>query len=198
MQRRSFLAGAGGAVFAGALAARPARAETLHQSGADWFTNVEVTSQDGRTFRFYDDLMRDKVIMVNFFYTSCNELCPLMTQNLAAVTDLLGERMGRDVFMYSISLDPTFDTPERLASYAKANGVGPGWLLLTGKPDDIELLRHRLGYVDSDPLQDADRDQHLGAVRIANVPLHRWVMSPALVPPAAIIRTLKRAIPEPA
>ena len=77
-------------------------------------------------------------------------------------------------------------------------GVGPGWLLLTGKPNDIELLRHRLGFVDSDPLQDADLEQHLGTVRIANVPKHRWIMSPALLNPAAIVRAVKRVIPEPA
>src|SRR4051794_14019179 len=76
--------------------------------------------------------------------------------NLANLPDLLGDRFGRDIFMYSISLQPEHDTPERLADYASLYGVGPGWLLLTGKATDIELLRHRLGFVDSDPAQDAD------------------------------------------
>jgi protein SCO1/2 len=82
-----------------------------------------------------------------------------------------------------------------LAAYARSYGVGPGWLFLTGGKDDIELLRHRLGFVDSDPVQDADLEEHIGAVRIANVPLHRWAMSPVLLNPVAFVRAVKRVIP---
>ena len=199
LHRRTLLIGAGAiAALVPTLPALADPARPLHQDGAEWFTNVEVTGHDGRTYRFYDDLLRGKVVMINFFYTDCDELCPLATQNLAVVRDLLNARTGAPVFMYSISLRPARDTPERLAAYARTYGVGPGWLMLTGKPDDIELLRHRLGFVDSDPLQDADLEQHLGTVRIANEPMHRWIMSPALVNPAAIVRSVKRVIPEPA
>jgi protein SCO1/2 len=200
LHRRTFLlagAGAGAAVIASTLPALADPTRPLHQDGADWFTNVEVTGHDGRTYRFFEDLLRDKIVMINFFYTDCDELCPLATQNLTVVRDLLNARTGAPVFMYSISLRPARDTPERLAAYARTYGVGPGWLMLTGKPDDIELLRHRLGFVDSDPLQDADPEQHLGTVRIANEPMHRWIMTPALVNPAAIVRSVKRVIPEP-
>jgi protein SCO1/2 len=197
MDRRSFLTTATAAALAPLSLATAARAAPFHQDGAEWFTNVDVISHDGRTLRFYDDLLRGKIILVNFFFTECDAICPLTTQNLSYLQDLLGPRFGRDIFMYSISLQPEHDTPQRLASYAKMYGVGPGWLLLTGKPNDIELLRHRLGFVDSDPAQDADLEQHLGTVRIANVPLHRWTMSPALLNPAAIVRAVKRVIPEP-
>jgi protein SCO1/2 len=197
MERRSFLRGAVGAALAPIVLASGARAEPLHQSGADWFTNVEVTGHDGRKYRFFDDLLKDKIVLVNFMYLDCDAVCPLATQNLAYVQDLLGPKVGQDIFMYSISLQPKLDTPERLASYAKRYGIGPGWLFLTGQPDDIELLRHRLGFVDSDPVQDADLEQHLGTVRIANVPMHRWVMQPALTNPEVIVRSVKRVIPEP-
>jgi protein SCO1/2 len=196
MDRRKFFVGATAAALMPFALASSGKAQNLHQDGAEWFTNVEVTTHDGRTLRFYDDLLKGKIILVNFFFTECDAVCPLMTQNLAYVQDLLANRVGRDIFMYSISLQPEHDTPERLAAYAKSYGVGPGWLLLTGKPDDIELLRHRLGFVDSDPAQDADLEQHLGTVRIANEPLHRWIMSPALLNPAAIVRAVKRVIPE--
>jgi protein SCO1 len=83
-----------------------------------------------------------------------------------------------------------------LSAYARSYGVGPGWLFLTGGRDDIELLRHRLGFVDSDPVQDADLEQHIGTVRIANEPMHRWAMSPALLNPRALVRAVKRVIPE--
>ena len=196
MQRRMFFAGATAAALAPAFRASPAVAAPFFQDGAEWFTNVEVTDHNGKTYHFYDDLMKDKIILVNFFFTECDAICPLATQNLSYVQDLLGSRFGREIFMYSISLQPEHDTPERLAGYARLYGVGPGWLMLTGKRDDVELLRHRLGFVDSDRVQDADLEQHLGTVRIANVPMHRWIMTPALLDPAAIVRAVKRVIPE--
>jgi protein SCO1/2 len=98
--------------------------------------------------------------------------------------------------MASISLQPEHDTPAVLAAYAKSYNIGPGWQFLTGKKDDIELLRHRLGFVDSDPNEDADLEQHIGTVRIANEPMHRWAMSPALLNPPALVRAVKRVLPE--
>jgi protein SCO1 len=173
-----------------------ARARTLHQDGAAWFTNVVVTTQDGQRLQFYDDVMKDKIVLINFFFTDCDAICPLMTENLVRVQELLGARVGQDIFMVSITLQPEHDTPEVLSAYARSYGVGPGWLFLTGGRDDIELLRHRLGFVDSDPVQDADLEQHIGTVRIANEPMHRWAMSPALLNPRALVRAVKRVIPE--
>ena len=196
MQRRKFIAGAATAALAPFALAVAGKAAELHQDGAAWFTNVEVKTHDGRTLHFYDDVMKGKIVMINFFFTDCDAICPLMTENLARVQELLGPRVGTEIFMASISLQPEHDTPEVLAAYAKTYGIGPGWDLLTGKKDDIELLRHRLGFVDSDKIEDADPEQHIGTVRIANEPMHRWAMSPALLNPAAMIRALKRVIPE--
>jgi protein SCO1/2 len=196
MNRRTFFAGAATAALAPFALAVAGTAREMHQDGAAWFTNVEVKTQDGRTLRFYDDVLKGKIVLINFFFTDCDAVCPLMTENLARVQELLGDRVGKDIFMVSISLQPERDTPEVLAAYAKTYGVGPGWLFLTGKRDDIELLRHRLGFVDSDPVEDADPEQHIGTVRITNEPMHRWAMSPALVNPTALVRTVKRVIPE--
>ena len=196
MNRRKFFAGAASAALAPFALAVAGKARELHQDGAAWFTNVEVKTQDGRTLRFYDDVLKGKVVLINFFFTDCDAVCPLMTENLTRVQELLGDRVGKDIFMVSISLEPEHDTPEVLAAYAKTYGVGPGWLFLTGKKTDIDLLRHRLGFVDSDPVEDADPEQHIGTVRITNEPMHRWAMSPALVNPPALVRTVKRVIPE--
>jgi protein SCO1/2 len=196
MNRRTFFAGAATAALAPFALAVAGKAREFHQDGAAWFTNAEVKTQDGRTLRFYDDVLKGKIVLINFFFTDCDAVCPLMTENLARVQELLGDRVGNDIFMVSISLQPEHDTPEVLAAYAKTYGVGPGWLFLTGKRDDIELLRHRLGFADSDPVEDADPEQHIGTVRITNEPMHRWAMSPALVNPTALVRTVKRVIPE--
>ena len=196
MKRRQLLVGSAAASLASAALAPLGRAS--NQDGAAWFTNVAVRTQDGRTLRFYDDVMKGRILLINFFFTECDAICPLMTENLARVQALLAPRVGEDIFMVSITLRPDHDTPDVLAAYARAFGVGPGWLFLTGGRNDIELLRHRLGFVDSDPVQDADPEQHIGTVRIANEPLHRWAMCPALVDPAALVRTVKRVIPAPA
>jgi protein SCO1/2 len=195
MDRRKFFVGAAAVAMSPFALTSAGKAETLPQDGAEWFTNVEVKTQDGRTLRFYDDVMKGKILLINFFFTECDAICPLTTENLARVQELLGPRVGNEIRMVSISLQPERDTPDRLASYARTYGVGPGWLFLTGRKDDIELLRHRLGFVDIDPVVDADPEQHLGTVRIANEPMHRWAMSPALLNPAALVRAVDRVVP---
>jgi protein SCO1 len=201
MNRRTFFAlgaagtGAALAAVAPSLSAPASKRPAFHQSGAAWFTNTRLQTHEGRTVRFYDDLMRDKIVLINFVFTGCSDVCPGMTQNLAYVQQLLGPRMGRDIFMYSLSLDPDNDSPERLADYAKTFGAGPGWLFLTGEKPDMELLRERLGFKDSDPVQDANLTEHIGTVRIGNEPLHRWIMAAGLANPEAIVRSVMRVIP---
>jgi protein SCO1/2 len=196
VQRRKFFVRAAAAALVPFALTMPVKAATLHQDGVEWFTNVEVKTHDGKTLHFYDDVLKGKIVLINFFYTDCDAICPLMTENLARVQELLTPRVGKDIFMASISLQPEHDTPAVLAAYAKSYNVGPGWQFLTGKKDDIELLRHRLGFVDSDPNEDADLEQHIGTVRIANEPMHRWAMSPALLNPPALVRAVKRVLPE--
>lgn len=149
MRRLDFLrygvAALTGAAIGGALE------EARAASGGSVIPNVEVLDQDGTSFRFYDDLVCHRAILVNFFFTSCAETCPLVTQNLREVQDLLGERMGRDVFMYSISLQPELETPAVLASYAAPWDVRSGWRFLTGRAEDIERLRKAMGFASPGP-----------------------------------------------
>jgi len=144
------------------------------------FPNVPVQTHQGRTVHFYEDLLKGKVVTVNFMYAECTGICPGMTANLLKVQSALGERVGKDIFMYSITLKPGHDTPHVLGAYAERYQVKPGWLFLTGRPDDVELLRRRLGFVDSDPALDADAGEHIGLVRFGNEPFGRWAACPAL------------------
>jgi protein SCO1/2 len=197
MNRRAFfLTGAAAAVAPLALPSRSEAARPLSQrGGAAYFTNAELRTHDGRTMRFYDDLVRGKIVLINFMYTDCGDICPGMTQNLADLQKLLGDRVGRDIFMYSISMQPEQDTPERLKAYAETFDVKPGWLFLTGAPADVDLLRRRLGFADSNPVQDADLEQHIGILRIGNEPLNRWVMAAALSRPAALMQNIRLVTP---
>jgi protein SCO1 len=113
--------------------------------GKSYLPNVNVVTQDGKTLQFYDDLIKDKIFVISFLFTTCRDICPLATARLAELQEKLGDSMGRDIFFYSISIDPETDTPERLKEYAEAFRAGPGWLFLTGKPEDIHAIRHKLG-----------------------------------------------------
>ena len=113
--------------------------------GKEYFPEVSLVSQDGKTLRFYDDLINNKVFVINFLYTTCRDICPLTASRLAELQEKLGDSVGRDIFFYSISIDPETDTPERLKQYAQTFRAGPGWLFLTGKREDIDAIRYKLG-----------------------------------------------------
>ena len=113
--------------------------------GANYFPNFPVVTQHGETLRFYDDLIKDKMVVINFIYTRCPDICPLSTARLAEVQKRLGDRVGRDVFFYSISLDPKNDTPDVLKAYAEAFDARPGWLFVTGDAKDLHTIRYKLG-----------------------------------------------------
>ena len=156
--------------------------------------NIELVTHEGRRVRFYDDLVKGKVVAINFMFATCRNACPESTQHLVEVQHALGDRMGRDVTFLSISLDAERDTPEVLRGYAEAHGAGPGWYFLTGKHDDIELLRHKLGAYELDPVIDADRTQHTGLVILGNEPAGRWKAITALGKPVRIRQAIERTI----
>lgn len=143
--------------------------------------NVELMTQDGTKVRFYDNLVKDKIVVINFMYAKCQGICPTMTANLVRVQKILHDRIGHNIFMYSITLKPEEDTPRVLKEYAAMHGAKPGWLFLTGKPVDIELLRRSLGFTNSDPVEDAEKSNHIGMLRIGNEPMLRWSACPAQV-----------------
>jgi protein SCO1/2 len=157
--------------------------------------DVEVWTHTGRRARFRTDLVADHVVLLNVFFTTCGDTCPLVTQNLAALRELLGDRIGRDVFMYSISLLPELETPEVLREYAALHGIGPGWELLTGAPADVGLLRRGLGFTGPSPEADLLDDQHTGMLRYGSAALDRWSASPALLPPTTLARAIQNSLP---
>jgi protein SCO1/2 len=145
--------------------------------GANYFPNVILTTQDGAKVHFYDDVLKGKSVVIDLIYTSCVDSCPLETARLAQVQKMLGDRVGKDIFFYSISIDPTHDTPKVLKAYAQKYHIGPGWTFLTGKKADIELISKKLGlYSEPDP---NDRDGHTPSVLIGNEPSGQWMRNSA-------------------
>src|SRR5262245_61867689 len=144
------------------------------------FPNVSLRTHDGRTVRFYDDLLRGKIVTINFMYVECEGTCPGVTSTLVEVQKELGDRVGRDILMLSITLQPAADTPGRLTAHARRYGAGPGMIFLTGLPREIDLLRHALGFSDErNPDQDADRRKHLGILRVGNEARDWWTACPS-------------------
>jgi protein SCO1/2 len=154
------------------------------------FPNVVLTTHEGKKVKFYDDLIKNKIVVFNFMYAKCEGVCPGITMNLARVKKLLGPRVGRDIFMYSITLKADVDTPKILADYARMHHAGPGWTFLTGDPKDIELLRQKQGFTNPDPELDKDKSQHIGMIRFGNEPMQWWAGCPGLAKPEFIVKEI--------
>lgn len=152
--------------------------------------NVALQTHEGRHVRFQDDLVRDRLVVINMMYANCSNLCPANTANLLRVHELLGERTGRDVFMYSLTLQPAIDKPLDLRRYMEKFGTRRGWTYLTGEPDHVELLRLRLGFYSLDAVADSDLKQHTGMLRIGHAGRDRWSMIPALAAPEQIVNSI--------
>lgn len=130
------------------LMSTPARFSTTSSDsrwGEGYMPNLPVVDQYGNTHLFYDDLIKGKKVIINFMYASCSQICGLVTSRLVLLQDKLGDAVGRDYQMYSITVDPFNDGPAELKRHADAFKVRPGWLFLTGNPDDIQLIRDKLG-----------------------------------------------------
>ena len=126
----------------------------------DYFPNIPLLTQDGKTVRFYDDLIKDKVVAINFIYTHCSDSCPAETASMRQVQKALGDRVGRDIFFYSISIDPEHDTPAVLKAYSEKFRVGPGWTFLTGNKADITFLRKKLGLYSEEESNQVQGSRH--------------------------------------
>jgi protein SCO1/2 len=171
-----------------AVAISTAYAAADTRRGADYFTNVELTTHEGRTVRFYDDLIKGKIVAIDLIYTTCQYACPLETARLAQVQRLLGERMGRDVFFYSITIDPDHDTPPVLAEYARKYQAGPGWLFLTGAKADIDRLSRKLGL--SSPPDPTNPDGHQPYLLVGNESTGQWMRNSATDNARFLARTI--------
>ena len=141
--------------------------------GADHFPNVVLTTQHGTRVRLYDDLIKGKAVAVNTFFAGCGDVCPLGTAKMLELQKLLGNRVGRDIFFYSISIDPFNDTPQTLKAYAERFNIGPGWLFLTGSEKDVQIATKKLGL---GTLQaTAPRDNHSTTLMVGHEPSGQWM-----------------------
>jgi protein SCO1/2 len=161
--------------------------------GASYFPDVAVVTQDGKTLRFYDDLIKGKIVVVSFVYTNCSDLCPIMTARLAEVKDKLGDAVGRDIFFISLSVDPEHDTPEMLKAFADAfQATAPGWQFLTGKPEDIDAINAKFG----DRSAGRGLSNHRNEILIGNDATGDWERDSALTDINQLVMTIRLMDPK--
>lgn len=139
--------------------------------GADYFPNIELTDHNGKTVRFFDDLIKDKTVVINFIYTTCPDTCPLETAHLVRVQRIMGDRLGKDVFFYSISIDPEKDTPPVLKEYRER--FRAKWSFYTGNKLEIVQLRKKLGLYITE-IQDGSNNHNVSMI-IGNQKTGRWM-----------------------
>jgi protein SCO1/2 len=175
------------AIAAILLAAVPAAGQNSRW-GANYFPNVTLTTQDGASVHFYDDLIKGKIVAINLIYTTCKYACPLETARLAQVQKLIGDRMGRDVFFYSITIDPAHDRPAVLKAYAEKFRAGPGWLFLTGSQVDIDLISKKIGLYS--PRNPSDPDGHVPNLLVGNEVTGQWMRNSGVDNPKFLARTI--------
>jgi len=184
MDRRKFLS-------------KPATETSATVQKREYLTNALLTNYDGKKFRFYDDLMKGKITLVNMMYAKCDGICPAVTSNLKKVYAGLKGRIGVDTFMYSITLKPEQDSPAAMKHFAEMHRANlPGWHFLTGDADEIETIRFRLFRWDH-PGLDNNIDQHTGMLFLFNDSLSRNCKTPAMASVRQILKTVSWMDPVP-
>jgi protein SCO1/2 len=170
---------------------RPGTQRPVRGFHRDYFPDLVLRTQDDERVRLYTDLLAGKTVLVHFFYGDGRDgLCPAVTANLVQLQRLLGERCGRDVFMYSFTLAP--EAPARLRAYRASYPITTGWTFLTGSAADLALCRARFGVADPDPALDREPARHVNVVLLGNEPHERWLGLPALSSPGALLEQLDR------
>jgi protein SCO1/2 len=151
--------------------------------------NVALIDQHGNTVHFYSDLVAGKVVAINTIFTTCTTICPLMGTNFAKLKKLLGNEVGRQVFLISISVDPAVDSPQRLQEWSSRFGQdGPGWTLLTGSKADIDTLLKAL------QVFTVDKQDHAPVVLIGGEGTGDWARASALLPPSQLAQMIDKRL----
>lgn len=185
---------AAAAAFALVLAV-PALGAEAPPAGSDaarkYFTDTVLVDQDGREVRFYSDLVAGKTVVIHSMFTECPGACPAMARKYQQIAEHLGERIGKDVHLIAITVDPETDTPARLKAHAEKFGAGPGWHLLTGSPENVELVLGRLGqWVE-------DRETHTNIFLVGNDRTGLWKKAFGLAKTEELIAIVDSVVDDP-
>ena len=159
------------------------------QSAAQkYFSDVELINQNGEKMRFYSDVLKGRVVVINSFFSTCKSACVPLIQNMRKLQDMLGDKVGKDVFLISITVDPATDTPERLKAFATKNDAKPGWLFLSGKKENVDWALYKLGqYVEN-------KQDHPTIMIMGNEPKGLWKKAFGLSKPEQLFTVVESVL----
>jgi protein SCO1/2 len=146
------------------------------QAGNHYLAKLSLVDQDGRRVDLYEDLIRNRTIVINSFFASCSASCPVMARTFLHLQNKLGDRVGADVILVSITVDPENDTPEKLKEYARRIGAKRGWYFLTGSRAEVDAALRRIGQATE------TREGHLNVIIAGNDRTGLWKKALAIAP----------------
>ncbi|MGH8508258.1 MAG: SCO family protein [Gammaproteobacteria bacterium] len=149
--------------------------------------DTAVYDQNGKRLSFYTDLIKDKTVAINFIFTTCTTICPPLTAIFRKVQQDLGKRIGTEIRLVSVSVDPATDTPERLYDLAAKFKAGPGWTFVTGDKAEIDSLLQALGAAVG------DKNDHTPMILVGNDVAGYWTRTYGLSSPATLVNVITEA-----
>ena len=156
------------------------------EKARNYFTDLEVVDQNGKRLRFYSDVLKDRIVLINFIFTNCQDACPLMTHKLKQVRSLMAESIKDQVWFVSISVDPERDTPEAMKAFATKQGVDEShWLFLTGPKQNLDFIVKRLGQYTPEV------EAHSTLMLAGNDRTRHWTRVMPMVPPDGVAEQLR-------
>ncbi len=166
-----------------------ASASAQDEENRRFFTDLKVITHEGQELRFYSDLLKDKVVLVSFFYINCPTAQPVLTTNFR-LQGMLEERLGKELFLLTISVDPEKDGPDAIREFAGKFNPRPGWLFLTGKKENMDVINRKLGNTLALP------EGHLRMFLLGNPRTGHWMKLPETAPPMGVADGLRALLAE--
>lgn len=180
--------------MAGTLQAGAAQEHAGHHSPPAWtegarvrFAAVPLTDQYGRELRLAD-AVGERIVVMGFVYTHCTTVCPVISAILQKVQAQLGERVGAEVGLLSISVDPLRDSPARLLEYSRAYQSGPGWRWLTGEVAAVDEVLRGLG------VRSADFASHPPTLLVGDARSGQWTRYYGFTDPAVLVARVEALV----
>jgi protein SCO1 len=172
-----------------ALPAASALAEPQANTAAQkYFSDVELINHEGSPMRFYSDLIKGKVVVISTFFAQCAGVCPILNRKIQAIQEALTERVGNDLHIISLTVDPQNDTPEKLSAYAKLFNAQPGWHFISGPEQNLRAALAKLG------MNVSDREQHSNTIIIGNDNTGLWKKAFGLAKEDELIRIVESVL----
>lgn len=166
----------------------PSAAQSAASSAEKYFTDVLLVNQDGEKMRFYSDLLQGKTVIINSFFATCQGSCLPITRNLEKVQEALGDRLGKDARIISISVDPTVDTPAELKAFGKKFHARPGWYFLTGSKENVEFVLKKIGQFVP------DKQDHYNIIIVGNDRTGLWKKAFGLAKSEALVEVVESVL----